>query len=85
MDLRRLEYFLAVVEHGRVTVAANELHVAQPSLSQAIRALERDLGAELFVRNGRGLTPTPAGLALVGAGPAGAARPRRRPRRRSGT
>jgi DNA-binding transcriptional LysR family regulator len=66
MDLRRLEYFLAVVEHGRVTVAANELHVAQPSLSQAIRALERDLGAELFVRNGRGLTPTPAGLALVG-------------------
>jgi DNA-binding transcriptional LysR family regulator len=65
MDLRRLEYFLAVVEHGRVTVAANELHVAQPSLSQAIRALERDLGAELFVRNGRGLTPTPAGLALV--------------------
>jgi DNA-binding transcriptional LysR family regulator len=65
MDLRRLEYFLAVVEHGRVTVAANELHVAQPSLSQAIRALERELGAELFVRNGRGLTPTPAGLALV--------------------
>jgi DNA-binding transcriptional LysR family regulator len=65
MDLRRLEYFLAVIEHGRVTVAANELHVAQPSLSQAIRALERDLGAELFVRGGRGLTPTPAGLALV--------------------
>ena len=65
MDLRRLEYFLAVVEHGRVTVAANELHVAQPSLSQAIRALERDLGAELFVRNGRGLTPTPAGRALI--------------------
>jgi DNA-binding transcriptional LysR family regulator len=65
MDLRRLEYFLAVVEHGRVTTAASELHLAQPSLSQAIRALERDLGAELFVRNGRGLTPTPAGLALV--------------------
>jgi DNA-binding transcriptional LysR family regulator len=65
MDLRRLEYFLAVVEHGRVTVAANELHVAQPSLSQAIRALERDLGAELFVRSGRGLSPTAAGLALV--------------------
>ena len=44
MDLRRLEYFLAVVEHGRVTAAATELHVAQPSLSQAIRALERDVG-----------------------------------------
>jgi DNA-binding transcriptional LysR family regulator len=60
-----LEYFLAVVEHGRVTTAASALHLAQPSLSQAIRALERDLGAELFIRNGRGLTPTPAGLALV--------------------
>src|SRR5215831_5888260 len=65
MDLRRLEYFLAVVEHGRVTAAAAALHVAQPSLSQAIRALERDLGVELFVRDGRGLTPTEAGRALV--------------------
>jgi DNA-binding transcriptional LysR family regulator len=65
VDLRRLEYFLAVVEHGRVTSAAAALHVAQPSLSQAIRALERDLGVDLFVRSGRGLTPTPAGLALV--------------------
>ena len=65
MDLRRLEYFLAIVEHGRVTTAATALHVAQPSLSQAIRALERDLGVELFRRDGRGLTPTEAGLALV--------------------
>jgi DNA-binding transcriptional LysR family regulator len=65
MDLRRLEYFLAVVEHGRVTTAAAALHVAQPSLSQAIRALERDLGVELFRRDGRGLTPTEAGKALV--------------------
>jgi DNA-binding transcriptional LysR family regulator len=65
MDLRRLEYFLAVVEHGRVTTAAAALHVAQPSLSQAIRALERDLGVELFRRDGRGLSPTEAGMALV--------------------
>jgi DNA-binding transcriptional LysR family regulator len=65
MDLRRLEYFLAVVEHGRVTTAAAALHVAQPSLSQAIRALERDLGVELFRRDGRGLTPTEAGRALI--------------------
>jgi DNA-binding transcriptional LysR family regulator len=65
MDLRRLEYFLAVVEHGSVTSAAAALRVAQPSLSQAIRALERDLGAELFVRDGRGLRPTGAGQALI--------------------
>jgi DNA-binding transcriptional LysR family regulator len=65
MDLRRLEYFVAVVEHGGVTAAANALHLAQPSLSQAIRALERELGVDLFVRGGRGLRLTPAGAAMI--------------------
>lgn len=44
MDERRLRYFLAIVEDGGVTRAASRLHVAQPSLSQALRALERELG-----------------------------------------
>jgi LysR family carnitine catabolism transcriptional activator len=66
MDERRLRYFLAVVEDGGVTLAARRLHVAQPSLSQALRALERELGAELFLRVGRGLRLTAAGDALVG-------------------
>src|SRR5215475_2354297 len=65
MDLRRLEYFLAVVQHGQVTSAASALRVAQPSLSQAIKALERDLGVDLFTREGRTLRPTRAGRALV--------------------
>jgi DNA-binding transcriptional LysR family regulator len=65
MDLRRLEYFLAVVEHGQVTSAASSLRVAQPSLSQAIKALERDLGVDLFTREGRTLRPTRAGRALI--------------------
>jgi DNA-binding transcriptional LysR family regulator len=52
MDVRRLRYFLAVVDHGSVNKAAAALHVAQPSLSQAIRALERDLGLDLFRRVG---------------------------------
>ena len=65
MDLRRLEYFLAVVQHGQVTSAASALRVAQPSLSQAIKALERDLGVQLFTREGRTLRPTRAGRALV--------------------
>src|SRR5215510_4578394 len=65
MDLRRLEYFLAVVEHGQVTSAASALRVAQPSLSQAIKALERDLGVQLFIRDGRSLRPTRAGEALI--------------------
>jgi LysR family carnitine catabolism transcriptional activator len=66
MDERRLQYFLAVVDDGGVTLAARRLHVAQPSLSQALRALERELGAELFQRIGRRLRLTAAGEALVG-------------------
>jgi LysR family transcriptional regulator, carnitine catabolism transcriptional activator len=66
MDERRLRYFLAVVEDGSVTGAAARLHVAQPSLSQALRAFETELGARLFHRVGRGLRLTAAGEALVG-------------------
>ncbi|NMM83718.1 LysR family transcriptional regulator [Rhodococcus sp. SRB_17] len=66
MDLRQMEYFLAVVDCGGVTRAASELRVAQPSLSQAVRKLESDLGTELFHRVGRGLVLSPAGEALVG-------------------
>ncbi|SDG66224.1 DNA-binding transcriptional regulator, LysR family [Lentzea fradiae] len=66
MDVRQLSYFLAVVDHGGVNRAAAVLHVAQPSLSQAIRGLERDLGAELFRRAGRRLVLTSAGEALIG-------------------
>jgi DNA-binding transcriptional LysR family regulator len=66
MDERRLRYFLAVVEEGGVTRAASRLHVAQPSLSQSLRTLERELGVELFQRVGRGLRLTAAGEALVG-------------------
>ncbi|HEY2569929.1 MAG TPA: LysR substrate-binding domain-containing protein [Solirubrobacteraceae bacterium] len=66
MDERRLRYFLAIVEDGSVTAAAARLHVAQPSLSQSLRSIERELGAELFHRVGRGLRLTSAGRALIG-------------------
>ncbi|WP_188189706.1 LysR family transcriptional regulator [Nonomuraea sp. SYSU D8015] len=65
MDLRLVAYFVAVVDHGGVTKAARALYVAQPSLSQAIRTLERQLGAQLFDRSGRGLTLTADGRAFV--------------------
>ncbi len=65
MDVRQLRYFLAVVDHGGVHRAAQELFVAQPSVSQALRVLERDLGADLFHRTGRRLVLTPAGERLV--------------------
>ncbi len=66
MDERRLRSFLAVVNEGTVTRAAARLHVAQPSLSQTLQALERELGAALFHRAGRGLRLSSAGQALIG-------------------
>jgi DNA-binding transcriptional LysR family regulator len=66
MELRQLEYFLAVVEHGGVTKAATALRVPQPTLSDAIRALEREAGVALFHRVSRGVVPTSAGVALQG-------------------
>lgn len=65
MDVRQLRYFLAIVDHGSVHRAAQELFVAQPSVSQALRALERDLGTDLFHRTGRRLVLTPAGERLI--------------------
>lgn len=65
MDARQLEYFLAVVDHSGMNRAAQALHVAQPSLSQSVRALERDLGTALFDRVGRRLVLTQAGRALI--------------------
>ncbi len=67
MDLRQLEYVVAVGAHGGFTRAAQALRVAQPSLSQGIRALERELGVQLFERVGRGVAVTPAGEVVTDA------------------
>lgn len=61
MQLQQLRYFLEVVEAGSFTRAAAALHVAQPSVSSAIRALERELGAPLLHRSRGAVTTTTAG------------------------
>jgi DNA-binding transcriptional LysR family regulator len=66
MEARQAVYFLAVVDHGGFSRAATVLEVSQPTLSQSVRALERELGAELFHRTGRGLVLSAAGRALLG-------------------
>lgn len=65
MERRQLEYFLAVADLGSFTAAAAAQRVAQPSLSQALKALEREVGTPLFRRLPRGVALTPAGTALV--------------------
>jgi DNA-binding transcriptional LysR family regulator len=65
MSLRQFEYALAVAAEGSVTAAAELLHVAQPSMSQQIRNLERELGVQLFARTPTGLVPTVAGRGFL--------------------
>jgi DNA-binding transcriptional LysR family regulator len=63
VTVTQLAAFLAVVRHGSVTAAAEELVVTQPSVSAAVAALERELGVKLTERVGRNVRPTPAGEA----------------------
>ena len=65
MELRQAEFFVAIIECGSVTRAAERLHISQPSLSQAIRVLEQQRGVALFDRVGRRLAPSDAGLSLL--------------------
>jgi len=66
MELRHLRYFVAVVEEGSLTTAAERrLHTSQPSLSRQIRDLEYEVGAELLSRSVRGVELTAAGKAFL--------------------
>lgn len=64
MDLRIMQYFLAVVREGNISAASEALHVAQPSLSRQMKELEEELGATLFIRGNRKITLTEEGMVL---------------------
>lgn len=67
MNFRRLQYFLAVVDAGTLTAAAEKIHIAQPALSRQIKTLEGELKLALFEPQGNKLALTPAGRAFVPA------------------
>ncbi|MFC3108393.1 LysR substrate-binding domain-containing protein [Undibacterium arcticum] len=61
MELRQLRYFVAIVDHGSLSRAARVLHVAQPALTQQLRQLEDELGAQLLHRSAQGVLTNDAG------------------------
>ncbi|MFE4481288.1 MULTISPECIES: LysR family transcriptional regulator [Streptomycetaceae] len=65
MELRQLQYFVTVAQHGSFTRAAQLLHLSQPGVSSQIRQLERELGHPLFDRSGRTVRLTPVGEAVL--------------------
>lgn len=64
MNLRRLKYFVKIVDIGSLTQAAEALYIAQPALSQQVATLEGELSQQLLIRTRRGVTPTEAGKIL---------------------
>lgn len=64
VNLRRLKYFVKIVDVGSLTQAAGCLHIAQPALSQQLATLEGEVNQQLLIRTKRGVTPTEAGKTL---------------------
>ena len=69
ISLREITYILAIAEEGSITKAAGKLFIAQPSLSQAVKRIESDLGTPLFSRIKGGLALTEAGTYFVESPP----------------
>ncbi|HEU0070870.1 MAG TPA: LysR family transcriptional regulator [Alphaproteobacteria bacterium] len=61
----RLQALLVVADCGSIAAAARKLHITAPAVTKAIRQLERDYDAEFFLRGRSGVSPTPAGLAMI--------------------
>ncbi len=66
MTLTQLKYVITIADTGSMNEASKELFIAQPSLSQAVRELETEIGVELFKRSNRGVSVTQEGMEFLG-------------------
>lgn len=66
MTLQQLRYVITVVEYGSISEGAKQLYISQPSLSNAIKELEKELGIEIFNRSARGITLSYEGRDFLG-------------------
>ena len=64
MEIQKLKYFQTVAKFEHITKAAEEIHISQPSLTQAMHSLEKELGVPLFKKQGRRIVLTEFGLHL---------------------
>ena len=64
MELRVLQYFLAVAREENISAAAQSLHLTQPTLSRQLKELEEELGKQLMIRGNRKITLTEEGMLL---------------------
>jgi len=62
MDIRIFKYFIAIVEAGNISKAAEQLHITQPTLSRQLKELEEEVGSKLFIRGKREMILTDAGF-----------------------
>ena len=66
MTLQQLKYMITVAENGSITEAAKTLYISQPSLSEAIKEVEKEAGITIFIRRRSGAVPTKEGMEFLG-------------------
>ena len=64
MELRDLEYFVSIMQHGNLSEAARAMHLSQPALTRSLKHLEEELGKQLIIRGSRRIAATEDGLLL---------------------
>ena len=65
MTLQQLNYAITIAEAGSINKASELLYVSQPSLTESVKELEKELGISIFIRSGRGVTLTPEGSDFI--------------------